>query len=87
MSRKNPFFVQSLKNKLPQKQQFTPVLHRKRHKQLNFIRAAACVLMVRETGLEPACCCQHTDLNRTRLPIPPFQHSWWMGVDSNHRSL
>ena len=44
-------------------------------------------VMVRETGLEPACCCQHTDLNRTRLPIPPFPHSWWMGVDSNHRSL
>ena len=29
-------------------------------------------LMVRETGLEPACCHQHTDLNRARLPIPPF---------------
>ena len=28
--------------------------------------------MVRETGLEPACCHQHTDLNRARLPIPPF---------------
>ena len=31
-------------------------------------------LMVRETGLEPACCHQHTDLNRARLPIPPFPH-------------
>ena len=30
--------------------------------------------MVRETGLEPACCHQHTDLNRARLPIPPFPH-------------
>ena len=28
--------------------------------------------LVRETGLEPACCHQHTDLNRARLPIPPF---------------
>ena len=28
--------------------------------------------MVRETGLEPAWSCPHTDLNRTRLPIPPF---------------
>ncbi len=28
--------------------------------------------MVRETGLEPACPCEHTDLNRARLPIPPF---------------
>ncbi len=30
--------------------------------------------MVRETGLEPARSRPHTDLNRTRLPIPPFPH-------------
>ncbi len=44
--------------------------------------------MVRETGLEPACSCEHMDLNHARLPIPPFSHvNWWMGMDSNHRSL
>ena len=30
--------------------------------------------MVRETGLEPARSRPHTDLNRTRLPIPPHPH-------------
>ena len=45
--------------------------------------------LVRETGLEPARSRPHTDLNRTRLPIPPFPHikKWWTGMDSNHRSL
>ena len=28
--------------------------------------------MVRITGLEPACPCEHMDLNHTRLPIPPY---------------
>ena len=28
-------------------------------------------LMVRAKGLEPSWGCPHTDLNRTRLPIPP----------------
>ena len=28
--------------------------------------------MVRAKGLEPSWGCPHTDLNRTRLPIPPF---------------
>ena len=27
---------------------------------------------MQEKGLEPSCCCQHTDLNRARLP---FRHS------------
>ena len=30
--------------------------------------------MVRITGLEPACPCEHMDLNHTRLPIPPYPH-------------
>ena len=44
--------------------------------------------MVRIRGLEPPRSCPHTDLNRTRLPIPPYpQMKWWTGMDSNHRSL
>ena len=30
--------------------------------------------MVRAKGLEPSWGCPHTDLNRTRLPIPPHPH-------------
>ena len=30
--------------------------------------------MVRVKGLEPSWGCPHTDLNRTRLPIPPHPH-------------
>lgn len=30
--------------------------------------------MVRAKGLEPSWGCPHTDLNRTRLPIPPRPH-------------
>ena len=30
-----------------------------------------CIRMVRVKGLEPSRGCPHTDLNRTRLPIPP----------------
>lgn len=32
------------------------------------------VQMVRVKGLEPSWGCPHTDLNRTRLPIPPHPH-------------
>ena len=42
----------------------------------NFIEKSTCrnkcLFLVRETGLEPAWNCFHTDLNRARLPIPPF---------------
>ena len=31
--------------------------------------------MVRAKGLEPSWGCPHTDLNRTRLPIPPRPHN------------
>ena len=31
-------------------------------------------VLVRITGLEPACPCEHMDLNHTRLPIPPYPH-------------
>jgi hypothetical protein len=27
--------------------------------------------VVQARGLEPPCSCEHTDLNRARLPIPP----------------
>lgn len=27
---------------------------------------------MRITGIEPARCCHHTDLNGTRLPVPPY---------------
>ena len=49
--------------------------------------------VVRITGLEPARGFPHTDLNRTRLPIPPYPRfrqslkKWWREMDSNHRSL
>ncbi len=29
---------------------------------------------MQEKGLEPSWYCYHTDLNRARLPIPPFSH-------------
>ena len=31
-----------------------------------------CFAMVRQKGLEPPQHCCHTDLNRTRLPVPPL---------------
>ena len=47
--------------------------------------------MVRIRGLEPPWSCPHTDLNRTRLPIPPYPQNkkWWMGMDSffAHRQI
>ena len=30
---------------------------------------------MQEKGLEPSWYCYHTDLNRARLPIPPFLHT------------
>ena len=30
---------------------------------------------MQEKGLEPSWYCYHTDLNRARLPIPPFLHA------------
>ena len=36
-----------------------------------FIKLAWCFKVVRARGLEPPWGCPHTDLNRTRLPIPP----------------
>ena len=32
------------------------------------------VFLVQARGLEPPCPCEHTDLNRARLPIPPCLH-------------
>ena len=32
------------------------------------------LLTVQKMGLEPTQYCYHTDLNRTRLPIPPLLH-------------
>ena len=38
--------------------------------------------MVRAKGLEPSWGCPHTDLNRTRLPIPPFLHLLTVAFES-----
>ena len=32
-------------------------------------------IKMQEKGLEPSWYCYHTDLNRARLPIPPFLHA------------
>ena len=37
--------------------------------------AAFCKKKVQEKRLELSWYCYHTDLNRTRLPIPPFLHN------------
>ena len=38
-----------------------------------------CVIMVRETGLEPVWK-NHTPLKRARLPVPPLSHIWLLSL-------
>ena len=44
-------------------------------KEARFCDLTSCFRVVRVKGLEPSWGCPHTDLNRTRLPIPPRPHN------------
>ena len=47
---------------------------RKRRSPMSVTWGFSVIQMVRVKGLEPSWGCPHTDLNRTRLPIPPHPH-------------
>ena len=51
---------------------FFYILYRERHR---FPFAESYVFLVRIRGLEPPWSYPHTDLNRARLPIPPYPHN------------
>ena len=50
-------------------------LVKKKGQKPMFLASDLVFQMVRARGLEPPWGCPHTDLNRTRLPIPPRPHN------------